>query len=767
MTNKESNKELNKLGKKLKAESQKLEALIDLSRNIIDNSNRIPISFNDFLNQARLSPKLIFRDIFQMVYDMFYYYVPKGIDEYANHEQSIGYLKYNFEKLFRQDCDNPFFADRLFANRFVKLINNFRYGAQHNRIYLFEGPPGSGKSTFLNNFLNKLEQYSNTAEGIMYKTYWVLDIDKLGGYNQFEKEIAKTGNTQLQMQMFAEKENIKKDENKYLKFSCPNHDHPILQIPKHYRRKFLDELIPDSKFKEYLFSAKEYEWIFKDIPCSICNSLHNVLLEKLNNPLEVFNMIYARKMIFNRQLGDGISVFNPGDPIYDRPIKNNMLQDKINHLLKKTSVQYVYSYLAKTNNGVYGLMDIKENNIIRLQSLHGIISDGIHKVDLIEEKVKSLFVGLINPTDKSHYENIPSFKDRIVTIKIPYILDYNTEVQVYKNKFGNDINKKFLPLVLDNVAKIIISSRLKRISPAINSWIKDKNKYTKYLDEDKLLLKMDIYTGKIPEWLEEEDLINLDYNTRKKIIDEALDEGEAGFSGRQSISIFSELLDKAKQTNKLISMKFVGEFFLNNAELKKQISVNFINSITKLYNYNVLQEVNESIYNYNKQQVARDIKNYLFAINYEKGITKKSIFTGDKIEITDDYFKSFETIILGSKSNNKNREEFRKDIIQKYITTIAKGISNNKIEDSDLFKELFNKYIKNLKENALYPFINNENFRRAVLDYKTDKFKNYDKKIKENVKFLITNLIKKFNYTQQSAKEIVIYVLDNKLISKF
>ena len=766
MANEESNKELNKLGEKLKAESQKLEALIKLSKDIRNKSNRIPISFNDFLNQARLTPKLIFRDIFQLVYDMFYHYVPQGVDEYGEQKQSIGYLKYNFEKLFRKDCDNPFFADRLFANRFVKLIDSFRYGTQHNRIYLFEGPPGSGKSTFLNNFLDKLEQYSNASEGIMYKTYWVLDIDKLGGYNQFEKEIANTGNTQLQMQIFAG-EKTNKDENKYLKFSCPNHDHPILQIPKSFRRKFLDELIPDSEFKDYLFTAKEYEWIFKDIPCSICNSLHNVLLDKLNEPLEVFDMIYARKMVFNRQLGDGISVFNPGDPIYNNPIRNNMLQDKINHLLKKTSVQYVYSYLAKTNNGVYGLMDIKENNITRLQSLHGIISDGIHKVDLIEEKVKSFFVGLINPTDKSHYENIPSFKDRIITIKIPYILDYNTEVQVYKNKFGNDIENKFLPLVLHNIAKIIISSRLKRISPAINSWIKDKNKYNKYLDEDRLLLKMDIYTGKIPEWLDEEELKNLDTKTRKAIINEALYEGEKGFSGRQSISIFSELLDKAKDKNKLISMKFVGDFFLNNTELKKEISVNFINSITKLYNYNVLQEVKESIYNYNKEQVYRDIKNYLFAINYEPEVSKKSIFTGDKIEITEDYFKNFEAIILGATSTPQQRKEFRKDILKKYITTIAKGITNNKIEESDLFVDLFNKYIRNLKENALYPFVNNENFRRAILDYKTTKFKNYDKKIKDNVKFLINNLMKKFNYNEHSAKQIVIYVLDNKLAGKF
>ena len=116
--------------------------------------------------------------------------------------------------------------------------------------------------------------------------------------------------------------------------------------------------------------------------------------------------------------------------------------------------------LANTNNGVYALMDIKENNIKRLVDLHGIISDGVHKVEMAEERIKSLFVGLVNPEDKMHYENVKSFQDRIVHINIPYVLDYDTEVSIYINKFGEQIKKKFLPRVLENFGKIIIASRM-------------------------------------------------------------------------------------------------------------------------------------------------------------------------------------------------------------------------------------------------------------------------------------------------------------------
>jgi hypothetical protein len=82
---------------------------------------------------------------------------------------------------------------------------------------------------------------------------------------------------------------------KYLEFSCPNHDHPILQIPKVYRKQFLDELIPDVVFKDMLFNDKQYEWVLKDVPCSICSSISRSLLERLGDPLEVFSMIMPER----------------------------------------------------------------------------------------------------------------------------------------------------------------------------------------------------------------------------------------------------------------------------------------------------------------------------------------------------------------------------------------------------------------------------------------------------------------------------------------
>jgi hypothetical protein len=85
------------------------------------------------------------------------------------------------------------------------------------------------------------------------------------------------------------------------------------------------------------------------------------------------------------------------------------------------------------------------------------------------------------------------------------------------------------------------------------------------------------------------------------------------------------------------------------------------------------------------------------------------------------------------------------------------------ITETSLYKSLLERYVHNLKEKVMEPFLKNDNFRRAIKDYATDSFKAYDKRIREEVAFLMANLERKFGYTAQGAKEICIYVIDNDL----
>ena len=245
---------------------------------------------------------------------------------------------------------------------------------------------------------------------------------------------------------------------------------------------------------EKLKGEKEYGWVFRDNPCTICSSIFEALLEKGQSLDNVYEMLHARPYRVNRRRGEGVSIFNPGDPPMKRSFLGNpMLQRRINRLFGDSNlVKYVYSRYAKTNNGIYALMDIKSNNTKRLMRLHNIISEGVYKVEDLEENVYSLFLAVMNPEDKKEIHNIQSFADRIEYVNIPYIMDFKTEVEIYRSVFGKQIEINFLPRVLNNFARVIVSSRLNMKSDALLEWISDPGKYRAYCDENLQLLKMEL-----------------------------------------------------------------------------------------------------------------------------------------------------------------------------------------------------------------------------------------------------------------------------------
>lgn len=768
-----------------------------LDRSMSEHEQRAPIPFEEFLKSLTVTPATVIRNVFQVFHDMIKTYVAEGLDEYPNDPESINFVYYDCTRLFVEGSDHPFFADRLFANRLINHVEALKRGAQQNKIYIFDGPPGCGKSTFLNNLLMKFEEYTKTEEGSGYEAVWRLNRKVLGSFNEsiFEKMFELMDHPAREQEedpgscsdfarrhsrlhspsdsdeFFDEQTSPYLTED-YIEVPCPSHDHPLLMIPKPFRRHFFDELFMNDEFKWKLFTDKEYDWVFKDNPCTICTSLYESLLNRLRSPMKVFEMLYARPYRFNRRLGEGISVFNPGDrPMKQITLTNAMLQRRINSLLRDSNqVKYFFSRYAKTNNGIYALMDIKSHNVDRLIELHNIISEGVHKVEDIEENVNSLLIALMNPEDKDNIKG-QSFSDRIEYISIPYVLDLNTEVDIYRNIFGRHIDESFLPRVLHNFARVIVSTRLNLKSDAMLEWIAEAKKYHLYCDENLQLLKMEIYTGHIPAWLSEEDRKRFNAKRRRKIIAESEAEGIKGFSGRDAIKIFNEFYSAYARQDKLINMNTLCTFFTKvRKDLSESIPKGFLDALLRMYNYTILQEVKESLYYYNEEQIARDIQHYMFAVNFELGAAETCKFTGEKLEITEGFLESIENRLLGAKTDLSKRLAFRKDTQKEYTSRaltqeiLAEGLSP---VDTQLYKDLHERYVYNLKEKVLDPFLENENFRQAIKDYGEEAFKTFDKRIRDDVTFLIKNLCEKCGYTEQGAREVCIYVIDSNLATEF
>ncbi len=305
----------------------------------------------------------------------------------------------------------------------------------------------------------------------------------------------------------------------------------------------------------------------------------------------------------------------------------------------------------------------------------------------------------------------------------------------------------------------------------MSDWIEDADKYKLYCDENLHLLKMAIYTGVIPAWLDEEDRKAFTAKRRRKIIAEAENEGDHGFSGRDAIDIFGDLLASNNRDGDLITMDTLCTFFTRaHPELSKKLPNGFLQSLRRMYNFQILQEVKESLYYYNEDQISRDIQNYLFALNYEQGSSATCTYTGDKLEIGESFFVGIEDFLLGPDVREGRRKEFREETQREYISrtlTLEIMVEEKDLTATGLFAALHKRFVFSLKEKVLEPFLQNANFRRALKDFGSDDFKTYDQKIREDVSYLIANLCDRYGYNEQGAREVCMYVVDNNLAEEF
>ena len=142
----------------------------------------------------------------------------------------------------------------------------------------------------------------------------------------------------------------------------------------------------------------------------------------------------------------------------------------------------------------------------------------------------------------------------------------------------------------------------------------------------------------------------------------------------------------------------------------------------------------------------------------------------DQNSINEDFFTQIENYLFSKPMDTQNKLDFREKIQYGFTSEVlSKELpdKNKKLQKTKLFDDLYQRYIFNLKEKSLEPFIGNKNLRRAIKDQNNEKFKTYNKKIRDDVNYLISNLIEKYNYSKQGACKICIYVLDNNLAEKY
>ena len=104
------------------------QAIQHFDWNASERDQRLPVPFDAFLEDLAAEPFAVLRNAFQVFHDMIKAYVTQGLDEYPDDPESINFVSYDCSRLFIESSDHPFFADRLFANRLIGLVEALKRG---------------------------------------------------------------------------------------------------------------------------------------------------------------------------------------------------------------------------------------------------------------------------------------------------------------------------------------------------------------------------------------------------------------------------------------------------------------------------------------------------------------------------------------------------------------------------------------------------------------------------------------------------------------
>lgn len=426
----------------------------------------------------------------------------------------------------------------------------------------------------------------------------------------------------------------------YLK-GCPMHEEPLHLIPKHLRKDF-EELLGT------------------EIEGDLCPACKYRLLHEYKGEYEAFPVTTSSFSIRSRK---GIGVVPPVDPNnQDTSILTGSVDISKMDMYSEDDPR-IFSLNGAFNVGNRGLVEFIEVFKNDVEYLHTIITATQEKSIPSPGKGSMIyFDGIIlahsNEAEwnrfKSDHTN-EAILDRIVKIEVPYCLELNEEVKIYKKILKrSNYRAHIAPHTIETAAMFAILTRLKASNKADS------------------MTKLKIYNGE--ELVEKGTTKKIDIMELKE--EAGIDEGMSGISTRFIIKAIDNALSISEFNciNPLSIMESIIRAVkeLDIAEDEKKKYMGYVqDTIRKEYNKTLEKEVTKAFIHSFREQAESLFNNYLD--NAEAFVNKtklKDKSTGEELQPDEKFMRSIEEQIGLSESSCKG---FRSDVTSYMFYVVRNG----------------------------------------------------------------------------------------------
>jgi serine protein kinase len=645
-------------------------------------------------------------------------------------------------------------------NEIYRLVNNFVRDGRVSRLIMLHGPNGSAKSSIIHCLQHAMEAYSRTPEGALYRYAWIFPSEKVvkGRLGFDASSGSSAGSTDSHAHLPAEQVDAR--------LPCELRDPPFFLIPKDERARLIEQLRQEGRLpEEFVVSRYALEGDLSPRDRAIYDAL---LLAHDGDHSEVLRHIQVERFYLSLRYGEGIATVEPQMHV-DAQAQQLTADRSVGNLprpLQNVPMYQLSGPLVSANRGLLEYSDLLKRpaeayKYLLITSEEATASLPQFKIDLDEVLIASSNEKYLEAF-KEHPDWM-SFKARIELVRVPYLLRFADEVQIYANQITpTSVSKKLAPHVAEVAAMWAVLTRLQRPNPEhfhepVRSIVKRMSP----------LEKLRLYDeGEVPDWVSSKDgrelLLEL-----PKLFEEfrsaSFYEGLLGASAREMRTVILNAahhdeyrtltpLPVFDEIQNLVHDPTLYDFLKQEPQNGFHDNRGFIEVVKDWWTDVVDDEMRVSMGLVDEARYEELFTKYV--LHASTLLKREKLFdkvTGQYVDPDKELLEQVEDVLL---AENEDRDEFRRSVIGR----IGAWSLEHSGHTPD-YRKLFDSYIERLEEDY-YSHQKKQIAKhlRAVLDYVAgEKMQpNGDKEMAETT---LAGMEKRFGYPRPCTAECAAFLL--------
>ncbi|MGF1468252.1 MAG: serine protein kinase PrkA [Sandaracinaceae bacterium] len=345
-----------------------------------------------------------------------------------------------------------------------RIVSNFVREGRINRLILLHGPNGSAKSTFVACLMRALEHYAETDDGALYRFSWIFPRGSDGktiGFGSQDLPVGPGGS-------FAHLP----DERIDVKLTSELRENPLLLLPPEERRRLVEET-----FRRAGVDQAAPRGLLRGELGHKNRQVHDALLTAYRGDLtKVLAHVRVERFYLSRLHRLGCVTIGPQMAVdaQERQISVDRSLGALPASLSSLTLFETHGELVDASGGVLEYSDLLKRPLEAWRYLLLAIETGevslTHSILPLNAVLLATSNELHLKAFREHHE-YRSFRGRLQMVRVPYLLDYRQEQEIYDAQIVPQVRGHVAPHATFVAALWAVLTRLRK--PQAESYGKD------------------------------------------------------------------------------------------------------------------------------------------------------------------------------------------------------------------------------------------------------------------------------------------------------